>query len=117
MEHSISFQSRIFIILVAIILEAGVVIGLNRRQIREEQALWWFTIGLIVIILVGSTTIFQFVTYLLGAANPVPALTLLALVFILFMLIYFSLKISRLEDKIIRLTRRLSYYEKQTETK
>lgn len=117
MEHSISLQSRIFIGLIALVLEFGVLFSLNRRRLKEEQALWWFATGLIVIILVGSADVFRFVTRLLGAQHPVLTLTLLALVFILFMLVYYSLKISRLEDKITQLTRRLSYYEKQIKTK
>ncbi len=114
MENSISLQSRIFIGLIALILEVGILVALNRRKIKEEQALSWFATGLAVIILVGSPPIFKFVTSLLGAQHPVLTLTLLALVFILFMLVYFSLKISRLEDKIIHLTRRLSFYEKKS---
>lgn len=117
MEHSISLQSRIIIGAIAVILESAILFGLRRRHLKEELALWWFAVGLIIIILVGSSSVFQFFTRLVGAEQPVPTLTLLALIFILFMLVYFSLKITKLEDKLIQLTRQLCLYEQQLKTK
>ncbi len=105
MEHTLSVQSRIIVGLVALCLEILVVTLLSRRRIREEQALLWFGVGLIVIVLVGSANVFRIITHLLGAEQTVPALILLALVFTLFMLFYFSIKLANLETKFSHLVR------------
>jgi hypothetical protein len=85
---------------------------------REEQAILWFFVGLGVLLLVGFPTFFLFVTHLLGAQQAVPALTLLALVFVLCMLFYFSLKLANLEAKFNQLVRQqaLNQFQKATQS-
>lgn len=91
-----SFQAKMMITLLLLGNAVLVVELLRRRKLTESYTLLWlFVIGFTA----AATWTDRFLDFLaafFGAIAPVSALTLLSLVFILVMLIFFSMKISRL---------------------
>ncbi len=69
---------------------------LRKKKLTESYTLLWLLIVLCTTAATWSERLLYFLTRFFGAVAPISALTLLSLVFILVMLIYFSMKISRL---------------------
>ena len=73
---------------------------LRRRRLNESYTILWLFIILGTTIATWSDRLLDFLTWFFGAIAPVNALTLLSLVFILVMLIFFSMKISQLTREL-----------------
>ncbi len=103
-----SFQAKLMI--TALLLGNAVLVLdlLRKRKLSEPYTLLW----LFVILGTTAATWFDrfliFLTRFFGAIAPVSTLTLLSLVFILIMLIFFSMKISRLQEDLKRLAQEMA---------
>jgi len=91
-----SLQAKMMITLLLLGNAVLVVELLRKRKLTESYTLLWlFVIGFTAIA-TWTDRLLNFLAIFFGAIAPVSALTLLSLVFILVMLIYFSMKISQL---------------------
>lgn len=103
-----SFQAKT-IITVLLLGNALLVIELLRtRRLTESYTLLWL---FVIACTLGATWADGFLRRLgwfFGAAAPISALTLLGLAFILVMLIFFSMKISRLTRDLKELTQEVA---------
>lgn len=79
---------------------------LRKRKISEEVSLIWIVAFASVIVLVALPGLTARLTHLVGAIYPASVLTLLALAFIGVMLVYSSVKISRLSQEVRALAQR-----------
>jgi hypothetical protein len=79
---------------------------LRRRRINEEVSLIWMFAFITVILLVGIPDLADGLTHLIGAVVPASALTLVALGFIGVMLVYTSVKLSKLTSEVRALAQR-----------
>lgn len=103
-----SFQAK-FIITVLVLLNGAFVMELLRRKmLSESYTLLWFSVVAAVVFFTWAERFLFFLTSFFGAIVPVSALTLLSLVFILMMLIFFSMKIYKLERVIKELVQRVA---------
>lgn len=91
---------QIFIIAFVLFLLLFVLELLRRRKISEAVTLWWLFIGFSIVFLSVADRALLYITLFLGASLPMTTLMLLSLVFILLMLVYFSMKISILSCQI-----------------
>jgi hypothetical protein len=95
-----SIRGQAFIVIVSILIILFVLNALRRRRINEEYCLWWIFIMVATDVLVLWQRLLIKITHLVGALVPISALTLFALILVLAILIYFSMKISVLTNQV-----------------
>src|SRR5574341_156858 len=95
-----SLHAKLIITLVALANGLFVLEMLRKRKLSESYSLLWFFVIGVILFATWMERFLLYVTRLFGAVAPVSALTLLSLVFILVMLIFFSMKIAKMERKI-----------------
>jgi hypothetical protein len=106
-----SLQAKLMITVLALANGFFVLDLLRKRKLTESYTILW---GFVIVAIVFATWTDRFLLYLtlfFGAIAPVSTLTLLSLVFILVMLIFFSMKISKLEWRIKELVQQAALRE------
>jgi len=103
-----SFQAKIIITAMALVNLVFIMELLRKKKLSESYTLLWlFVIGA-VIFFTWAAQFLSSLTRFFGAIAPVSTLTLLSLLFILVMLIFFSMKIYKMERRIKELVQRLA---------
>jgi hypothetical protein len=103
-----SFQAKLIITAMALVIGLFVVELLRKRKLSESYTLlWFFVIGAVIFFTWAERFLFS-LTGFFGAITPVSTLTLLSLLFILLMLIFFSMKIYKMERRIKELVQHLA---------
>jgi hypothetical protein len=103
-----SFQAKLIITAMALLNGLFVMELLRKRKLSESYTLlWFFVIGAVIFFTWAEQFLFS-LTGFFGAITPVSTLTLLSLLFILVMLIFFSMKIYKMERRIQELVQRLA---------
>lgn len=103
-----SFQAKLMI---SALLGANallVVELLRRKLLAESYTLLWLSIVALTLAATWSETLLGGLARFFGALAPVSALTLLSLAFILLMLIFFSMKVSRLDAQVKQIAQELA---------
>lgn len=104
-------RGEIIIATIAAVLLLIMLDMLRRRRINEEVCLLWVFALVSVILLAAVPGLAELVTHLAGAVYPASALTMCALGFIGAMLVYTSVKISRLSSEVKALAQRQAVFE------
>lgn len=94
MERSIIFTTLASIAAFIIVLEL-----VRRRSLREEYSLLWLATAFAMIIISGWRDLLHSLAHLVGISYPPNLLFLLASVFTLLLLLYFSTVITRLTQE------------------
>jgi hypothetical protein len=81
---------------------------LRRKRLTESYTLLWLAVTVLTLAAAWSDRFLGMLARFFGAMAPVSALTLLSLAFILLMLIYFSMKVSRLDAQVKQLAQELA---------
>ena len=111
------FSHRLVLVVIALALMSVLVVLnlLRKRKLREEYALWWF----LVVAIAGAFGLFPrvgwWITNAIGASYPFSTLIIFSFVFILFTLIYFSMKVSILSDQVRDLTQNAAFLRRELE--
>lgn len=108
-----SVRGQLFIVTISVLLIIYVLDALRRKKINEEYCLWWICIMIATDLLVLNPRLLLKITHLIGALVPISTLTLFALVFIIAILIYFSMKISLLTNQVRSLIQTVSLQKKE----
>src|SRR6266545_4344071 len=103
-----SLQAKLMVSLLLFSNAALVVELLRRKRLTESYTLLWLLIALLTLTATWSGRLLSVLAVFFGAAAPVSALTLLSLAFILMMLIFFSMKVSRLDAQVKQLAQELA---------
>ena len=102
---------------VSIIASAGLlflVLELVRqRRLLERYALLWIFSALVLLALAGSKRLLERVSDAIGVFYPPTALFLIAFLFVMILLLHFSIAVSRLQDQSKVLAQRLSLLEER----
>ena len=98
-----SVQAKLMITVLLVGNAALVVELLRRKKLSESYTLLWLFVAVLTLIASWSDRLLSGLALFFGAIAPVSALTLLSLVFILVMLIFFSMKVSRLDAQVKQL--------------
>jgi hypothetical protein len=106
-----SLQAKLIITVFALAYGLFVLEMLRKRKLAESYSLLWFLVIAAILFATWMERFLFYLTTIFGAIVPVSALTLLSLVFILMMLIFFSMKISRLEHRVKELTQQVALRE------
>lgn len=95
-----SFQAKLIITGLLLANAVLVVELLRTRRLTESYTLLWLFVIASTTCATWADGFLQRLARFFGAASPLSALTLLGLAFILVMLIFFSMKISRLSKEL-----------------
>ncbi len=102
--------------LLAAAMAAGLLIFIietvRRRKLREEYAWLWVLIGTIILVLALWPALLQLITNLLGIELPVNTVFFFGLMFMVFINLHFSVKVSQLTNQVKRLTQELALAER-----
>lgn len=104
---------QIVIILVAALLLVGVIELVSRRRLLERYALLWLLSSTVLLGLAIWRGALDKIAEALGVAYPPNALFIVAFGFVLWMLLHFSVAVSRLSDQSKILAQRLALLEER----
>lgn len=110
-----SLRGQLLIVGVSVLLIIYILDALRRKKINEEYCLWWIGIMVITDVLVLNQGLLLRITHLVGALVPISALTLFSLIFIVAILIYYSMKISVLTNQVRELIQTVALQKKEIE--
>jgi len=109
-----SSRIQILTVLVAAILLIGVLELVRRRRLLERYALVWLVSSVVLLGLSIWRGALDRIAEQIGVAYPPNALFIVAFGFVLWMLLHFSVAVSRLSDQSKILAQRLALLEQRT---
>ena len=83
----------------------------RRKKLREEYAWVWLLTGLMIVVLAAWYDLLLFVSGLLGGIFPSALLFFCGLLFLLFITLHQSIKISNLTDDVKKLAQELALHQ------
>src|SRR3954447_25141591 len=104
---------QILTILVAALLLVGVIELVRRRRLLERYALVWLFSSAVLLALAIWRGALDRIAEQIGVAYPPNALFIVAFGFVLWMLLHFSIAVSRLSDQSKVLAQRLALLEER----
>lgn len=116
MSLPLAVASQRIEVVVAAILICGVIFELvRRRHLMERYALLWLLAGGAVLVLALWQGLLTTLSHWVGIYYPPAALFAVAFLFVLVMLVHFSVAVSRLSDQNKILAQRLALLQQQLE--
>lgn len=103
-----SFQAKLMVTALLLANAVLVIELLRKRRLTEPYTLLWLVVISSTAVATWAEGFLQRLAWFFGAATPLSALTLVGLAFILVMLIFFSMKISRLTKELKDLAQELA---------
>ena len=98
--------------IVAIIFSLGIFVGIvdliRRRMLKEQYAILWLISAIVLLILSVWRQLLDRIAYVLGVAYAPSLLFLVAFVFLLLIVLHFSVIISNLSEKNKRLSQEIA---------
>ena len=104
---------RPIVIVIAVLFSLFILNLLRARRIKEFYTLMWLGVALLILVFVSFEGILIFLSSRLGATSPSIAVFFLAILFLLFLNIGFSVKISELEDDRNVLVQKMAILEQE----
>jgi hypothetical protein len=108
-----SSRIQILIICVAAMLLVGVLDLVRRRRLLERYALLWLLASVVLLALAIWRGALDKIAESVGVAYPPNALFIVAFGFVLWMLLHFSIAVSRLSDQTKILAQRIALLEER----
>ena len=99
---------QVFALLTSLMVFGLIVELVRRRQLREEYSWLWLLTGAMMVILVVWYRLLLFITWVIGAGTPVTTLFLFSWLFLLVIVIHYSVIISRLTTQVKNLAQELA---------
>jgi hypothetical protein len=106
----ISTNLRIIAIAGSLALLVFVVELVRRRQLKEEYSVLWVTTALTVLLLAAWEGLLGDLTHLIGAISQASTLYFFGLIFVVFLLLHFSIRISKLERRVVVLLQEIALF-------
>jgi hypothetical protein len=108
---STASNQRIEVVAMAVVVCALIFELVRRRRLMERYAILWLLAGLTILVLAFWQGLLTRMSHAVGIYYPPSALFAVAFVFVLAMLVHFSLEISRLSDQNKVLAQRVALLE------
>jgi hypothetical protein len=108
-------HQTIFAIATSVVVFVMLVDLVRRRRLREEYAWLWLLTGAAMIVLISWPRLLAFVTHAIGAATPLTTLLIFSLLFLLAIVVHYSVIISRLTTQMKNLTQEVALLSNQVE--
>ncbi|MDN5363244.1 MAG: hypothetical protein PWQ91_305 [Eubacteriales bacterium] len=80
----------------------------RRGRLKEQYAILWIFFGLILIVVSLRVEIIDWLAALLGVVYPPSLLFLLGIIFCLSLIVHLTVVVSRLEERVVRLTQEIA---------
>jgi hypothetical protein len=108
---------RIGVIAVAILICAVIFELIRRKHLMERYAILWFCLGVTTLVLAAWKGLLTTLSHAAGIYYPPAALFAVAFLFVLALLLHFSLVLSRLSDQNKILAQRLALLQQRLDEK
>jgi hypothetical protein len=109
MDHLLMTPHQQFFAVITSGLVFGFILELvRRRRLREEYSWLWLLTGGLMVVLVVWQRLLLVITALIGAVSPITTLLLFSLLFLLAIVIHYSVIISRLTTQVKNLVQELA---------
>jgi hypothetical protein len=99
----ITTNTRLIAIGGSLLLLIFIVELIRRRRLKEEYSVLWIATGLVLLVLSAWYSLLVKVTDLIGGVAPSSTLFFFGLLFVIFMLLHFSVRTSQLERRLTAL--------------
>jgi len=109
----VPFKQKIIAVLMALGLLFFIIEVVRRRKLREEYAWLWIMVGAIVLLLSLWENLLNALSRLIGIQLPANTVFYFGLMFMIFINLHFSVKISLLTNQVKRLTQELALAKKK----
>jgi len=110
-------EQRVEIIVVSLIICALIFELIRRKRLMERYAILWLLAGVTVVVLSVGQDLLVTLTHAAGISYAPSAVFAVAFLFVLAMLVQFSMTISRLSDQNTALAQRLALLQARLEEK
>ncbi len=97
----ISTNLRIIAILGSVALLVFIVELVRRRRLKEEYSVLWVLTALALLLLAAWGGLLHDLTHFVGAISQASTLYFFGLIFVVFLLLHFSVRVSNLERRVI----------------
>ena len=85
----------------------------RKRKLREQYSLMWLLLGLVIVVVSVRSHWLDSLASLLGIYYAPSLLFLIALLFVFAYLLHLTMVISKLSDRVVRLTQELAIYQQR----
>lgn len=109
-------RQKIFALIIGFTLFFIILELVRRRKLQEDYSWLWLITGVGVIVLVIWYDLLVLLTNLIGAVLPTTTLFLFGFIFLMLIMIHFSVKITRLTSQLRDLTQTLSILMTENDT-
>jgi hypothetical protein len=109
------FRARLFAMALGVAVLLFVVNLVRTKKLKEEFALLWLLTAVVLVLTPLFIDYLDLVAYALGIEYPPALIYLLAIISLLFILLQFSMRISRFSEQIKVLTQELALLRAQVE--
>ncbi|MBN1397661.1 MAG: DUF2304 domain-containing protein [Bacteroidetes bacterium] len=106
---------KIFTVIIGLTIFLGIIELVRRRKLREEYSFIWLMAGFAFILIAVQSDVLDYLSGLIGIALPVNTLFFVALVFIVLLCLYFSLRISALTTQVKNLAQQIALLQAKEE--
>ncbi len=104
----ISTNTRIVAILGSVMLLGLIVELVRRRRMKEEYSVLWVATALVLIVLAAWGGALRTLTHAIGAISEASTLYFFGLLFVFFLLLNFSIRVSQLERRLTALVQEIA---------
>jgi hypothetical protein len=112
-----ALSQRVEVIILAVVVCALIFELVRRKRLMERYAILWLAAGATVLVLGLWQGLLTTLSHAVGIYYPPSALFAVTFVFVLVMLVHFSMTVSRLSDQNKVLAQRLALIQQQLEEK
>jgi len=106
-----TIQQKAFAIIASLLIFIVIINLVKNKKLKEEYSWLWLLTGFVMIVLVLWYDILVVLTNLIGAVLPTTTLFIFAILFLMCIVLNFSIKISKLTDQVKNLTQKVSLME------
>jgi hypothetical protein len=104
----ISTHLRIVAIVGSLVLLVFIVELVRRRRLKEEYSVLWVTTAVVLLVLAAWGGLLRDLTHALGAVALSSTLYFFGLMFVIFLLLHFSVRVSLLERRLTALVQEIA---------
>jgi hypothetical protein len=108
-------SQRVEVIIVAVLICTVIFELIRRKHLMERYAILWLILGVTVLVLAAWKGLLTTLSHAAGIYYPPAALFAVAFLFVLALLLHFSIVLSRLSDQNKILAQRLALLQQQLE--
>jgi len=104
----ISTNLRIIAIVGSLALLAFIIELVRRRRLKEEYTVLWVTTALVLLALAAWGGLLADLTHAIGAISQASTLYFFGIIFIIFLLLHFSIRVSDLERRVMTMIQEIA---------